>query len=112
MLFPGFVDRDRAAALYESADVFVMPPGGTARGTRSSGDGSFTVSSLPAGTYEVLVVAPGFADGTQQVTVGATSASAPLESTLGQPKRKQRPSMQLQKPGHCAQSACVVHGWS
>jgi glycosyltransferase involved in cell wall biosynthesis len=25
MLFPGFVDRDRAAALYESADVFVMP---------------------------------------------------------------------------------------
>ncbi len=25
MLFPGFVDRDRAAALYASADVFVMP---------------------------------------------------------------------------------------
>jgi len=25
MLFPGFVDRERAAALYESADVFVMP---------------------------------------------------------------------------------------
>jgi glycosyltransferase involved in cell wall biosynthesis len=25
MLFPGFVDRDRAATLYESADVFVMP---------------------------------------------------------------------------------------
>jgi glycosyltransferase involved in cell wall biosynthesis len=25
MLFPGFVDRERAAALYASADVFVMP---------------------------------------------------------------------------------------
>src|SRR5262249_57493893 len=25
VLFPGFVDRDRAAELYASADVFVMP---------------------------------------------------------------------------------------
>jgi iron complex outermembrane receptor protein len=64
------------------ADVFVISAGAPARGTRSSGDGSFTFGSLPAGTYELLVVAPGFADDTQPVTVGATPATVDVELQL------------------------------
>jgi iron complex outermembrane receptor protein len=67
------VDPQGAAVV--GADVFVIPAGGAARGTRSSGDGSFTFGSLSAGPYELLVVAPGFAEARQQVTVGATPAT-------------------------------------
>lgn len=67
------VDPQGAAVV--GADVSVVSAGGPTRGTRSGGDGNFTLSGLPAGSYDVLVVAPGFADGMRQVTVGATPAT-------------------------------------
>ena len=64
---------DPQGALVAGADV-LLTAGAATRSTRSSADGTFAFAAVQAGAYELLVIAPGFANRTQAVTVGGTPA--------------------------------------
>ena len=70
---------DPQGALVAGAEVLIVS-GPVTRATRSSADGSFKFDGLPPGMYELLVVASGFAQRTQPVTLPA--APAPLTVPL------------------------------
>ncbi len=70
---------DPQGALVTGADV-LLSAGQSTRSTRSAADGTFAFTSVPAGTYELLVLAPGFSTATQSVTVG--TAPVPLTVAL------------------------------
>ena len=73
---------DPQGALVAGADVLLTAAPST-RSTRSAADGSFAFASVAAGRYELLVLAPGFANRTQSVTVGATPAMVTVALALG-----------------------------
>jgi hypothetical protein len=56
----------------ENATVVVE---GTKLETKSGADGAYVISGVPAGTYHLLVVAPGFIPSRVDLTVGATAVA-------------------------------------
>jgi iron complex outermembrane receptor protein len=67
---------DPQGATVANAEVTLLSPASQrVRAARSTPDGAFTLDAVPAGTYVLLVRAPGFADWSQSVTVAATSAT-------------------------------------
>jgi len=66
---------DETGALVPGAAVVVSGPGVT-RTTFTAGDGRFTMSGLPPGTYQVVISMPGFSASTREVTVGDTMTAA------------------------------------
>lgn len=71
---------DAQGAAVASAEVSASSAAQGTRTTRSNAEGAFTFTGLAAGNYVVLVRAPGFADKTEQATVG--SAVANVNATL------------------------------
>jgi iron complex outermembrane receptor protein len=70
---------DQQGALVAGAEITLTAGSQPSRGTRSTADGGFTFPSVPPGTYELVVTAPGFGVFTQSLSV---PASGPLTVTL------------------------------
>jgi iron complex outermembrane receptor protein len=70
---------DAQGATVAGAEITVLGSGGASRGTRSAADGSFTVTSVPAGDLQLLVHAPGFAESTQTVRAGDAALTITLQ---------------------------------
>lgn len=68
---------DPQGGVVANAEVTLTPSGRTAR---TAADGTFSFENVAAGTYTVLVTAPGFAPFSQSVTVGSSRAT--LAATL------------------------------
>ena len=78
----GFVG-DNSGAMIVGAAVHVRSTDGILERTTQSGtDGSFTVSGLPAGDYQVVVSKPDFDTEEVPVTIDTNGALAPLRITL------------------------------
>ena len=73
---------DPQGATVAGAEV-VLVSGRTTKSVRSTADGTFTFENVPAGSYELLVVASGFANRNQAVTVGAGAAPLTVALELG-----------------------------
>ena len=74
---------DTSGALIPGATMQVRSPNGTVqRTTESDRDGSFTISGLSAGTYQVVVSSCGFETKEILVTIKATDTPAPLRISL------------------------------
>ena len=58
------------------------PNGNLERLTQTSSNGSFTISGLPAGNYQLVVSSPGFETKEMPVTLGATGEPGPLRISL------------------------------
>jgi iron complex outermembrane receptor protein len=68
---------DPQGASVAGAQVSLLPAasGQRSRTARSSADGAFSIEGVPPGQHTLLVRAPGFADWTEPVTVGAAPSS-------------------------------------
>ena len=74
---------DTSGAVIAGATVQVRSANGTVQGTTQTGrNGSFIVSGLPAGKYQLVVSNPGFETKEILVTIGTTGAPAPLRISL------------------------------
>ncbi len=74
---------DTSGAVIAGATVQVRSANGTVQGTTQTGrNGSFIVSGLPAGKYQLVVSDPGFETKEILVTIGTTGAPAPLRISL------------------------------
>ena len=74
---------DTSGALIPGATVQVRSPNGNVqRTTASDRDGSFTISGLSAGTYQLVVSSRGFETKEILVTIKATDTPAPLRISL------------------------------
>ncbi len=74
---------DASGAVLAGASVMVRSADGSVqRLTESDSNGSFSVSGLSAGDYQLVVSNPGFATKEMPVTVGATGEPAPLRISL------------------------------
>jgi len=74
---------DASGAVIAGATVQVRSANGTVQKTaQSDANGSFIISGLPAGNYQLVVSNPGFATKETPVTVGTTEAPAPLRISL------------------------------
>ena len=67
------VDQQNAAV--SGATVVLTSPGQPARTARSVADGAFSFAGVAPATYTVRAEAPGFAQATQTVTVGASAVT-------------------------------------
>jgi len=75
--------NDVSGALIAGATVQVRTADGSVqRVTQSDKNGSFSISGLPAGNYQLIVSSPGFAEKQLPVTVGAASQEPPLRISL------------------------------
>ena len=74
---------DTSGAVIAGATVQVRSANGTVqRTTQSDANGSFIISGLSAGNYQLVVSNPGFATKETPVTIGTTEAPAPLRISL------------------------------
>jgi hypothetical protein len=74
---------DTSGAVIAGATVQVQSANGTVqRTTHSNTNGSFIISGLAAGNYQLVVSNPGFEAKEISVTIGTTGASAPLRISL------------------------------
>ena len=74
---------DTSGAAIAGATVQVRSANGTVKTTtQSDANGSFIISRLPPGNYQVVVSKPGFATKETPVTLGTTEAPAPLRIPL------------------------------
>ena len=74
---------DSSAAVIAGATVQVLSANGTVQTTtKSDENGSFIISGLSAGNYQLLVSSPGFENKEVSVTLGTTEAPAPLRISL------------------------------
>ena len=74
---------DTSGAVIAGATVQVRSANGTVqRTTQSDANGSFVISGLSAGNYQLVVSNPGFATKETPVTLGTTEAPAPLRISL------------------------------
>ena len=74
---------DTSGAVIGGATVQVRSADGTAqKATKSDKNGSFSISGLPAGSYQLVVSEPGFETKETPVTIGTTKAPAPLRISL------------------------------
>jgi hypothetical protein len=72
------VVQSTAAVAIKGAHVTLKAPGFAGKTLTTDSNGAFSVSGLGAGSYQVTVVASGYAQGAQSVTVsGSGSASVP-----------------------------------
>ncbi len=74
---------DPQGAAVVNAEVMLSGASQPTRTVRSSGDGAFSVSAVPPGTYQLLVQAPGFGLATQDVVVGAAPLSLTVNLQVG-----------------------------
>jgi outer membrane receptor protein involved in Fe transport len=72
---------DETGASLPGATVVVTGRGVT-RTLYTAGDGRFTITGLPSGTYQVAVSLSGFSTNTRGVTVGATVTDAPVTLSI------------------------------
>jgi len=84
--FPSYVTGtvvDTSGAVIAGATMQVRSANGTVQSTRRSDlNGSFIISGLPAGDYELVVSNPGFETKEMPITIGNTEPPAPLHITL------------------------------
>src|SRR5271156_956410 len=74
---------DTSGAAIVGATVQVRRANGTVQArTQSDTNGSFIISGLPAGSYQLVVSNPGFETKEIPVTIGTTEAPAPLRISL------------------------------
>ena len=73
---------DTSGAVIPGATVQVRNANGLVRRTQSDTSGSFTISGLSAGSYQLIFSNPGFARKEIVVNIGATEAAAPLRISL------------------------------
>jgi hypothetical protein len=74
---------DTSGAVIAGATVQVQSANGTVqRTTHTNPNGSFIISGLAAGNYQLVVSNPGFEAKEISVTIGTTGASAPLRISL------------------------------
>jgi hypothetical protein len=74
---------DASGAVIAKATVQVRTANGTVQTTTlSDANGSFIISGLPAGNYQLAVSGPGFETKQITVTMGATTGPAPLRISL------------------------------
>ena len=74
---------DSSGAVIAGATVQVRSANGTVqRTTQSDANGSFIISGLSAGNYQLVVSNPGFETKETPVTLGTTEAPAPLRISL------------------------------
>ena len=74
---------DTSGAVIAGAAVQVRSANGTVQiTTRSDRNGSFIISGLPAGNYQLVVSDPGFETKEMPVTIGTAKAPAPLRISL------------------------------
>ena len=74
---------DASGAVIAGATVIVRSSDGSMqRVTQSDGNGSFSISGLPAGNYRLIVSSPGFQTKEMPVSIGATGEAAPLRISL------------------------------
>jgi iron complex outermembrane receptor protein len=66
---------DAQGASVTGAEVALLPGIGRGRTTRSTADGTFSIEAMAAGQHTLVVRAPGFAEFSQQVTVGTGPAT-------------------------------------
>jgi iron complex outermembrane recepter protein len=66
---------DAQGASVTGAEVALLPGIGLGRTTRSTADGTFSIEAMAAGQHTLVVRAPGFAEFSQQVTVGTGPAT-------------------------------------
>ena len=74
---------DPSGAVIAGATVMIRnSDGAVQRTTQSDANGSFSISGLPAGNYQLFVSSPGFETKEMPVTIGTTEATAPLRISL------------------------------
>jgi outer membrane receptor protein involved in Fe transport len=74
---------DTTGAVIAGATVQVRSANGAVQiTTKSDTNGSFIISGLPAGNYQLVVSNPGFETKEMPITVGTTEATAPLRISL------------------------------
>src|SRR5262245_50351198 len=66
---------DAQGAVVVEAAIILERAAGSPWTTSSSGDGTFSISGVPAGMYTLRVRAAGFAEWTQALTVSAATAN-------------------------------------
>jgi iron complex outermembrane receptor protein len=64
------------------AEVILLR-GPVTRSSKTAADGTFAIEAIPAGSYEVLIVAPGFTNKTQTVTLAPGAAPLTIALELG-----------------------------
>ena len=70
---------DAQGASVAGAEVTLLPATGRGRTTRSAADGTFSLEAASTGPQTLTVRAPGFADFSQSLAAGATSADITLQ---------------------------------
>lgn len=74
---------DASGAVIAGASVLVRSAdGSTQKLTQSDRNGSFNISGLPAGSYQVSISNPGFQTKEMPVTLGTTGTLAPIQVSL------------------------------